>query len=78
MARALDVGAQGIMVPMVNSVEEAKAIAEATRYTPDGRRGAAFRFAHDNYQAGSPIDKNKATNENNLLIAQIETELGLG
>ena len=40
IARALDVGARGIMVPMVNSVEEAKAIAEATRYPPDGRRGA--------------------------------------
>ncbi len=77
IARALDVGAQGIMVPMVNSVEEAKAIAEATRYPPDGRRGAAFGFAHDDYQAGSPIDKIKAANENNLLIAQIETELGL-
>ncbi|MEM8975281.1 MAG: aldolase/citrate lyase family protein [Pseudomonadota bacterium] len=77
ISRALDVGAQGIMVPMVNSVEEARAIAEATRYPPDGRRGAAFGFAHDDYQAGSPIDKIKAANENNLLIAQIETELGL-
>ena len=77
IARALDVGAQGIMVPMVNSVGEAKAIAEATRYPPEGRRGAAFGFAHDDYQAGSPIDKIKAANENNLLIAQIETELGL-
>ena len=76
ISRALDVGAQGIMVPMVNSVEEARAIAEATRYPPDGRRGAAFGFAHDDYQAGSPIDKIKAANENSLLLAQIEPELG--
>ena len=77
IARALDVGAKGIMVPMVNSVEEAKAIVEATRYPPDGRRGAAFGFAHDDYEDGSPLDKMKAANENNVLIAQIETELGL-
>lgn len=30
LARALDVGAQGVMVPMVDSAEQARAIAEAT------------------------------------------------
>ena len=35
IARALDVGAKGIMVPMVESVAQAEAIAEATRYPPD-------------------------------------------
>ncbi len=77
LARALDVGAKGIMVPMVNSLEEAEAIAEATRYPPVGRRGAAFGFPHDDYRPGSPIDKIKAANAENLVIAQIETEHGL-
>ena len=77
LARALDVGAQGVMVPMVNSVAEAKSIVEATRYPPDGRRGAAFGFSHDDYEAGSPLKKIKAANENNIVIAQIETERGL-
>jgi 2-keto-3-deoxy-L-rhamnonate aldolase RhmA len=39
LARALDVGAQGVMVPMVESEAQARAIVEATRYPPTGRRG---------------------------------------
>jgi 2-dehydro-3-deoxyglucarate aldolase/4-hydroxy-2-oxoheptanedioate aldolase len=77
LARALDVGAQGVMVPMVNSAEEACAIAEATHYPPKGRRGAAFAFAHDDYEPGDPAVKMKAADARNLIIAQIETERGL-
>jgi 4-hydroxy-2-oxoheptanedioate aldolase len=36
--RALDAGADGVIVPMVNSVEEATAAAAATRYPPAGFR----------------------------------------
>jgi 2-dehydro-3-deoxyglucarate aldolase/4-hydroxy-2-oxoheptanedioate aldolase len=77
LARALDIGCQGVMVPMVESVAQAKAIAEATRYPPKGRRGAAFGFAHDDYTAGAPIDKIKAADARTLVIAQIETERGI-
>lgn len=77
LARALDVGAQGVMVPMVNSAEEARAIAEATHYPPRGRRGAAFAFAHDDYEPGDPAAKMRAADQRNLIIAQIETERGL-
>ena len=76
-ARALDIGCQGVMVPMVNSAEEARAIAEATHYPPRGRRGAAFGFAHDDYAAGDPLAKIKAADARNVVIAQIETERGL-
>lgn len=77
IARALDVGVQGVMIPMVESAGQAEAIAAATRYPPQGRRGAAFGFAHDDYLPGSPLDKIKAANKRNLVIAQIETERGL-
>ena len=77
LARALDVGAQGVMVPMVDSVEQARAIAEATHYPPKGRRGAAFGFAHDDYEPGDPAAKMRAADARNLIIAQIETERGL-
>ncbi len=77
LARALDVGAHGIMIPMVESVEQARAIVEATHYPPKGRRGAAFGFAHDDYAPGSPADKIKAADTRTLVIAQIETERGL-
>jgi len=77
LARALDIGCEGVMIPMVNSADQARDIVEACRYPPVGRRGAAFSFAHDHYEAGSPVDKIKAANARNLVIAQIETEHGL-
>jgi 2-keto-3-deoxy-L-rhamnonate aldolase RhmA len=77
LARALDVGAQGVMVPMVESIDQARAIAEATHYPPRGRRGAAFGFAHDDYASGDPAAKMRAADARNLIIVQIETERGL-
>ena len=38
IARALDIGAHGVMVPMVNTVAEASAAAYAMRYPPRGGR----------------------------------------
>jgi 2-dehydro-3-deoxyglucarate aldolase/4-hydroxy-2-oxoheptanedioate aldolase len=77
LARALDIGCQGVMIPMVENAAQARAIAESTRYPPTGRRGAAFGFAHDDYGPGAPADKMKAADARNLVIAQIETERGL-
>jgi 2-dehydro-3-deoxyglucarate aldolase/4-hydroxy-2-oxoheptanedioate aldolase len=65
------------MIPMVESVAEAKAIVEATHYPPRGRRGAAFAFAHDDYAPGDPLAKMKSADARTLVIAQIETERGL-
>ena len=77
IARALDVGAFGVMVPMVATAEEARYIVSCTRYPPAGRRGAAFGFAHDDYQGGDLGAKIGALNERAMVIAQIETDEGL-
>ena len=77
LARALDVGAMGVMVPMVDDPEEATRIVACTRYPPAGRRGAAFGFAHDDYQGGDVAAKIAALHERTLVIAQIETAAGL-
>ena len=45
IARALDIGAMGIMVPMVETPEQARAIVDCTRYPPAGRRGGTPRCA---------------------------------
>ncbi|MCC7372586.1 MAG: hypothetical protein IT306_29500 [Chloroflexi bacterium] len=39
ITRTLDCGANGIMVPHVNTAEEARAVAVAAKYGPDGIRG---------------------------------------
>ncbi|QLD86315.1 aldolase [Natronomonas halophila] len=45
--RLLDVGADGLLVPMVDTAEEAQAAVEATRYPPEGGRGVAAARAAD-------------------------------
>ena len=77
IARALDVGALGVKVPMVNTAAEAEAIVACTRYPPQGRRGAAFGFAHDDYEGGDVVAKIAALNARTMVIPQIETREGL-
>jgi 2-keto-3-deoxy-L-rhamnonate aldolase RhmA len=77
IARALDIGAFGVMVPMVATAEEAGSIVACTRYPPAGRRGAAFGFAHDDYQGGDLTAKIDALHERTMAIVQIETDEGL-
>jgi 2-keto-3-deoxy-L-rhamnonate aldolase RhmA len=77
IARPLDVGAMGIMVPMVESAEQAQVIADSGRYPPLGKRGAAFGVAHDDYSGGDIMEKMASANEEILLIAQIETARGV-
>jgi 2-keto-3-deoxy-L-rhamnonate aldolase RhmA len=78
IARMLDAGAMGIMVPMVENAEEAREFVAATRYPPDGRRGAAFGVAaHDDY-AGGPVPELIANaNKRTHVIAMIETPGGV-
>ncbi len=77
ISRALDLGAMGIMAPMVGSAEEAAHIVSCTRYPPDGRRGAAFGFASDDYLGGPVADKIKIANARTLVMCLIETEEGV-
>jgi 2-dehydro-3-deoxyglucarate aldolase/4-hydroxy-2-oxoheptanedioate aldolase len=77
IARVLDCGAMGIMVPMVESSEQAQRIVAAAKYPPVGRRGAAFGIAHDGYSGGDIVPKIGTANRETLLIAQIETADGV-
>lgn len=49
ISRALDTGADGIMVPIVSSVAQARAVLDAARYWPDGTRGVALGLAHERF-----------------------------
>ena len=46
IARALDIGARGVMVPMVESRAQAERLAQSCRYPGVGRRGAAHWTRH--------------------------------
>lgn len=77
LARPLDLGAMGLMVPMVETPEQAALIVQSAKYPPDGRRGAAFGVAHDDFREGDVAVKMRRANDEGLLIAQIETARGL-
>jgi 2-keto-3-deoxy-L-rhamnonate aldolase RhmA len=77
IARLLDAGAFGIMVPMVETKEQAQLIASSAYYPPIGYRGAGFGMAHDDYSGGNVKDKIAALQERTFVICQIETAKGL-
>ncbi|MFN0041487.1 MAG: HpcH/HpaI aldolase family protein [Burkholderiales bacterium] len=77
ISRALDLGAQGIMVPMVGTAEQAEYIVSCTQYPPKGRRGAAFGFASDDYLGGDLKTKIRVANTRTLVMCLIETEEGI-
>lgn len=77
VSRALDVGAMGIMVPMVADGQQAHDIVQWSKYPPDGVRGAAFSMAHDDYSGSSFRETMSTANQEVLVIAQVETRQGL-
>lgn len=73
----LETGVHGIMVPMVESIAEAKAVVEAARYGPLGRRGVYYLGYNSGYCGLSPTDHFRTANEELLIILQIESSRGV-
>jgi 2-keto-3-deoxy-L-rhamnonate aldolase RhmA len=76
-ALLLDIGAMGFMFQMVGSAREAREIVSWTKYPPQGRRGAMFGGAHDDYAGGDLAQKMRAANDRTLVMMMIETREGL-
>jgi 4-hydroxy-2-oxoheptanedioate aldolase len=69
--RALDLGAQGVMVPLVRTVAEAEAIVRATRYPPHGSRSfGPLRASHYSFDNADYLAR---ANDNMLVALIIET-----
>ena len=77
VARVLDMGAEGLILPMVGSVAEAQTIINNARYTPLGQRGVAPGIAHDRWSIGPVTDKLMAANRRVMIVPLIETVAGL-
>ena len=68
---ALDMGAHGIMCPLVNTAEEAKTAVKFLKYPPLGIRGVAPRKAAD--FGLSFAEYIRTANDMTVMVAQIET-----
>jgi 2-keto-3-deoxy-L-rhamnonate aldolase RhmA len=77
IARACDVGAQGVMPPMLGTAEKARQIVRYMKYVPEGRRGVCLGISHDNYSTGSVAETFAAANQKTSLVALIETAEGI-
>lgn len=68
--RVMDAGAHGVIVPMVNSAEEARKAIEAVRYPPQGKRGVGLARAQG---YGSSFDEYRRwVNQESVVIVQVE------
>src|SRR5437667_8815682 len=78
VSRALDTGADGIMVPIVSSVAQAKAILDAAKYWPDGTRGVALGLAHERFAMRSEplVPRFAEQNARTAIILQVEDPRG--
>lgn len=68
--RCLDAGAKGLIIPTVNSVEQAQYIIQNAKYPPVGSRGFGFSAANGYGQSFS--DYTSRANEETVIIVQIE------
>ena len=74
IARVLDSGAMGIMVPNVKTGLEAREIVQAAKYRPLGGRGLTFSSAVNDYEDVPDVGVYmKEGNERTTIICQIES-----
>lgn len=76
LKQVLDIGAQTVLVPMVESAEQAKALVSAVRYPPEGVRGAGAALARASAFNRIP-DYLITANREIALLVQVETRKGL-
>lgn len=72
----LDIGAQTLLIPMVESVEQAELMVKAVRYPPQGVRGVGAALARATRWNSIP-DYYATAHENICLLIQIESVEGL-
>jgi len=83
--RALDAGAHGIIVPLLQTAEDAANIVKYSKFPPEGNRGLGSALSMEKFVAGktgevkevSMADYYRDSNSNTLVIVQIETASAL-
>jgi 4-hydroxy-2-oxoheptanedioate aldolase len=73
--RLLDIGVQNLLIPYVQTAEEARAAVAATRYPPQGARGVAV--THRGNQYGRIHDYYRRIGDEICVLVQIETALAV-
>ena len=77
IARVLDAGALGVMIPNVETSEQALEVVRAAKYSPEGNRGVGLGTAHTDYLMPDPALYLAEANRRTTVICQIESPLGV-
>ncbi len=76
LARACDMGAEGLIAPMISTPQQAQAMVDSVKYFPEGKRGVGLGLAHDNYRVAPVAEALQAANGRTTIFCLIETAEG--
>lgn len=77
ITKVLDMGADGLLIPMVSTRQDAEKIVSLAKYAPLGQRGLSTMRAHTGYVPPKLADYMETANARTILLAQIETRQGV-
>ncbi|MBN9553048.1 MAG: 2,4-dihydroxyhept-2-ene-1,7-dioic acid aldolase, partial [Alphaproteobacteria bacterium] len=72
-SRALDFGAEAVIAPMVNSVDDARQFAAAMKYPPMGERSWGPTYAFPRHGKGDYAEWLRDSNQRTMAFAMVET-----
>ena len=74
MSRTLDAGAQGVVIPMIRTLDDARLVVERTKYPPLGLRGLHTTSPHTSFSRPTDVKQYaQDCNDSLLTILQVET-----
>lgn len=74
---ALDAGAHGILVPLLETADDARKLVQSAKFPPVGKRGFGAPFAMGSIGNVSPIEYLQHANDALITAVQIETKSAL-
>ena len=75
--RALDIGAQGIEIPQINSKPDAVRAVKSVKYSPKGERGVCRYVRAANYSSMDKFKYFESVNKETIIIVHIEGVEGI-
>lgn len=77
ITKYLDLGADGLLIPMVRDAEDARLAVEFAKYSPIGHRGVSISRAHSDYAPGDLRAYMANANVHTRIYVQIELSSAL-
>lgn len=77
ITKYMDMGADGLLVPMTSTRKEIKTVVEYAKYSPLGKRGISTQRPHTEYNPNGLSQYMKLANQRTIIFAQIETREGV-